>query len=267
MQLLSKTIVDQIKLRQITRIQELDHRPKLCVLVANQDSVIESYLRIKASYGREIGVEVLVDRIKYDQIEAKILEYNQSDYDGIVLQLPIDFDGEEDRTDYLLNLVEPTKDIDGLNDQGLFVPPTVMAISRLLDFSEIILGNQIQNVTVVGQGRLVGAPLVRYLESQGVGVTTVDDRDKLGQIIRQSQVIVSAVGNPELIESKWIQPGAIMIDAGTSDDQGAIYGDVDSEALDRDDIYITPPKGGVGPLTVAMLFDNLIKASEVGQSV
>ncbi|MBP6005649.1 bifunctional 5,10-methylenetetrahydrofolate dehydrogenase/5,10-methenyltetrahydrofolate cyclohydrolase [Candidatus Saccharibacteria bacterium] len=266
MLLLTKTIVEQIKQDQILQVQELARQPKLIVLVANQDPVIESYLKIKAGYGQEIGVDVKVERVSFDQLEQKIQYYNQIDCDGIVVQLPIDFVNNPDQTDYLLSLVSPAKDIDGLSGGSKFVPPTVRAINQLLEFSEIILGSRIHSVTIVGQGRLVGAPLARFLENKGVGLRIVSHHDNLDQVVKQSSVLVSAVGNPELIGSRLIQPGTIVIDAGTSDDQGAIYGDVDSDALDRDDIYITPPKGGVGPLTVAMLFDNLLKSVEAAES-
>ena len=111
----------------------------------------------------------------------------------------------------------------------------------------------------VGRGRLVGAPLERMWQKSGVDATVFEKGDDLSELINYD-VIVSATGVPGLITSQMIKPKAVVIDAGTASENGRIVGDTAEEVRQRNDITITPKKGGVGPLTVAALFDNVINA-------
>ena len=112
---------------------------------------------------------------------------------------------------------------------------------------------------MVGHGRLVGAPLADMWRGSGLKLVVFDMGDDLAELV-DFEVIVTATGSPGIISSDMVRPGAIVVDAGTASDKGKIVGDVASEVRDRQDVSITPEKGGVGPLTVAALFDNLINA-------
>ena len=112
---------------------------------------------------------------------------------------------------------------------------------------------------MVGHGRLVGAPLVDMWRRSGLEPVVFDMGDDLAELVN-FEVIVTATGSPGIISSDMVQPGAIVVDAGTASDKGKIVGDVAKEVRDRQDVSMTPEKGGVGPLTVAALFDNLINA-------
>jgi methylenetetrahydrofolate dehydrogenase (NADP+)/methenyltetrahydrofolate cyclohydrolase len=117
-------------------------------------------------------------------------------------------------------------------------------------------------ITIVGNGRLVGAPLARMWQQSGYTVIVIDDQvSDIASIVYKSDIIVTATGVPRLITSDMIQIGATVVDAGTASENGVIVGDVEPSVRERDDIKITPEKGGVGPLTIAALFDNVIQSA------
>jgi methylenetetrahydrofolate dehydrogenase (NADP+)/methenyltetrahydrofolate cyclohydrolase len=136
-----------------------------------------------------------------------------------------------------------------------------MAIDWLLAGYNINLVGK--KIAIVGKGRLVGAPLSRLWQEQGRDVTVFDQQsgDDFGPKLLQYDVIVTAVGKPRLIDADSVKIGAVVIDAATSSENGEIVGDVSEAVRARDDITITPEKGGVGPLTVTALFDNVIRAA------
>jgi methylenetetrahydrofolate dehydrogenase (NADP+)/methenyltetrahydrofolate cyclohydrolase len=141
-----------------------------------------------------------------------------------------------------------------------FVSATATAIDWLLAGYNVTVKDR--KIAIVGQGRLVGAPLAKLWLSAGLQVTTYDDTvGDLTSALRAADIIVTATGVPGLIKSTMIAPGKVVVDAGTASENGVIVGDVAAEVRERQDLTITPVKGGVGPLTVAALFDNVITAA------
>ena len=136
---------------------------------------------------------------------------------------------------------------------------TATAIDWLLAGYNVTLRGK--KIALVGNGRLVGAPLAALWRSQELDVTTYDDTTPSLDVLRSADVIVSAAGVPGLIQSSMIAPGAVVVDAGTASENGAIVGDVATDVRERGDVTITPVRGGVGPLTIAALFDNVITAA------
>jgi methylenetetrahydrofolate dehydrogenase (NADP+)/methenyltetrahydrofolate cyclohydrolase len=135
-----------------------------------------------------------------------------------------------------------------------------MAINWLLAGYAIDL--RAKKITIVGKGRLVGAPLARMWQDSGYNVTVLGkSAGDITEIIKSSDVIVTATGVPGLISATMIPVGAVVVDAGTASEDGVIVGDISADVRGRDDLTITPEKGGVGPLTVAALFDNVITAA------
>jgi len=141
-----------------------------------------------------------------------------------------------------------------------FIPATAMAFDWLLTGYNIDL--TYKKIAIVGEGRLVGAPLAKLWRNNGLDVKTYNDKTAdLKEKLRQADIIVSATGVPCLINSDMVSPRTVIVDAGTTSENGEIVGDVDDELRNRDDLTITPKKGGVGPLTVSALFDNVITAA------
>jgi len=247
-----------IKVRQVRQVQRLPLTPRLCIVQTKDDPVIDTYVRLKQQYGEDIGVQV--EHYMVDQSKALdvIDELNQdNDVHGIIVQLPLD---DAMQTEAVVNAVGSAKDVDALAEGTNFTSATATAISWLLAGYNIALKGQ--KIAVVGQGRLVGAPLSDLLESSGLDVTRCDiQTDNLSDIINSSDIVISGTGQPGLIENDWVSPETVVVDAGTSSDSGEVRGDLDSKLHERDDLKITPQKGGVGPLTVCALFENVIDAT------
>lgn len=255
-------LASYIKERQAKQVRNLRQSyrvfPKLAIIQTIDDPVIDTYVRAKKRYGDDILVEVELHLVSEDEAVQKIKQLNNDNAThGIIVQLPLN---DKSRTDELLDLVDPSKDVDALGKNAVYDPATPMAINWLLAGCAVELSHK--KITLVGQGRLVGAPLAKMWQNSGYDVTVVDSsvRD-LAKILKQSDVIVTATGVPGLISSDMIKDGAAVIDAATASEDGKIVGDLEPAVRERGDILVTPEKGGVGPLTVSALFDNVIRAA------
>ena len=242
--------------KQVRALRQAWHiNPRLAIVTDVENPVIETYMRLKQRYGADILIDVEIHRVPAGGALEVIQELNnRDDVQGIILQLPI---SNSDQTDELLESIREDKDVDGLRKKAIFQAATPTAISWLLAGYGVDLKNK--KVAIVGRGRLVGAPLEKMWLKSGVDVTVFEKGDDLSQLINYD-IIVSATGVPGLIKSQMIKPKAVVVDAGTASENGKIVGDVSEEVRQRNDVIITPKKGGVGPLTVSALFDNVITA-------
>ena len=203
--------------------------------------------------------------IDISQAEAldKIDQLNEDDsVHGIIVQLPIE---NPSQTSEILNSVMLVKDVDGLAEGSTFDPATPTAIMWLLAGYNIELTGK--KFAVIGRGQLVGAPMIHMLETSGYQVTSADENTPdISAITQEADIVITATGEAGLITSEMITAETVLIDAGVAVQKGTTVGDVASELYDREDMgAITPQKGGVGPLTVCALFENLLKAA--GKSV
>ncbi len=233
--------------------------PKLAIVVTDHNPVTEVYLRLKQRYGAEILVDVDVYRVKQTAARDLLSKLSiDESVQAIIVQLPL---ADPAETDEIVNLVPPEKDVDGLGANPAFDPATPLAILWLLSGYNINL--QAKDVVLVGYGKLVGAPLDRLLQRSGVTprIVDIDTPDVPGEILK-ADVIISATGVAGLIKPNMVKQGAIVVDAGVASEGGKTVGDVATAVYERDDLTITPAKGGVGPLTVCALFDNVIRAAQ-----
>ena len=242
--------------KQVRALRQAWHiNPRLAIVTDVENPVIETYMRLKQRYGADILIDVEIHRVPAGGALEVIQELNnRDDVQGIILQLPI---SNSDQTEELLESIREDKDVDGLRKRAIFQAATPTAISWLLAGYGVDLKNK--KVAIVGRGRLVGAPLEKMWLKSGVDVTVFEKGDDLSQLINYD-IIVSATGVPGLIKSQMIKTKAVVVDAGTASENGKIVGDVSEEVRQRNDVIITPKKGGVGPLTVSALFDNVITA-------
>jgi len=251
-----------IKERQAKQVRGLRqaHKifPRLAIIRTSDNPASAAYVKLKKAYGADILIDVDEYFVEQAEVPQLIKKLNaDATVHGIILQLPL---ADKTNTDELLNLVLPSKDVDGLGANATLEPATPMAILWLLAGYNIDLTGK--NITVVGQGRLVGKPLTKMLLAQGFKVNTIDiETTDPEPIIRSADVLITATGVPGLIKADNIKLGAVVVDAGIATDNGKLVGDVDPAARSRPDLTITPAKGGVGPLTVCALFDNLIRAA------
>ena len=242
--------------KQVRALRQAWHiNPRLAIVTDVENPVIETYMRLKQRYGADILIDVEIHRVSAGGALEVIQELNnRDDVQGIILQLPI---SNSDQTDELLESIREDKDVDGLRKKAIFQAATPTAISWLLAGYSVDLKGK--KVAIVGRGRLVGAPLEKMWLKSDVDVTVFEKGDDLSQLINYD-IIVSATGVPGLIKSQMVKAKAVVVDAGTASENGKIVGDVSEEARRRNDVIITPKKGGVGPLTVSALFDNVITA-------
>lgn len=242
--------------KQVRALRQAWHiNPRLAIVTDVENPVIETYMRLKQRYGADILIDVEIHRVPAGGALEVIQELNnRDDVQGIILQLPI---SNSDQTDELLESIREDKDVDGLRKKAIFQAATPTAISWLLAGYGIDLKGK--KVAIVGRGRLVGAPLEKMWLKSGVDVTVFEKGDDLSQLTNYD-IIVSATGVPGLIKSQMIKTKTVVVDAGTASENGKIVGDVSEEVRQRNDVIITPKKGGVGPLTVSALFDNVITA-------
>ena len=261
---------DFIKERQAKQVRALRQSwrvfPKLVIFYSSKNPVTETYMRLKENYGADILVEVERREVEISKLKEEIQKANiDEDIHGIIVQLPLENkNGEKlskNETEAILSEISKEKDVDGLNG-GDFIPATAQAINWLLAGYNISLENK--KIAVVGQGKLVGAPLSKMFEDSGVDVSKFDELNSsdMKEKLKDFDVVITAVGKPDLINSEMLKSKAVVVDAGTASEGGEIKGDVSDEVRElRKDLTITPIKGGVGPLTVASLIDNVIVAA------
>ena len=256
-----KELAGFIKERQAHQVAGSKVKPKLLILRDSDNPVITKYVNLKKQYGEDIGIEVIDLCAQDDALREEIIRANaDNSISGIIIQLPLT---DKSKTDELCNLISPAKDVDGLGQNAKFDSATATAINWLLAGYDIKLANV--KIALVGRGKLVGAPLYKMFTGSGYDVTLFHHNSDLTKL-NQYDIIITATGQPGLITSSMVKPGAILVDAGTASEDGVLKGDLADEVRSRTDLAaITPITGGVGPLTVTCLFDHVIQATSINQ--
>lgn len=271
-----KKIAEKILKDLSAQIQTLPFEPVLIDIFIGRDMVSELYVRIKQKRAEECGLAFELKNYSNNESQDKIYAdiegfCKRPEVCGVILQLPVpkNFDKEA-----LLKRISPEVDADCLTEENLrkfyagqpiLQPPTVKAILKIFEEYKVELAGK--KILIVGQGELVGRPLAHVLKSKGFDVTTADRSTKnLHDLFFHSDVVVSAVGQPKLINAKMLKKGAVVIDAGTADSAGGIVGDVDNQSLSEVVGLFAPVPGGVGPVTVAMLIENVFQVAKSRKS-
>ena len=246
-----RTAAGFIKTRHAQQVAGLSKPPKLAIIRSKDNEAGDRYLKMKRRYGEDIGAVVDLYVETSGTILGRIDELNRDhSVDGIIIQLPLT---DSDITAKATAAVDPRKDVDGLSPGTPFEAATPKATLWLLAAYNVDLHGRI---VVVGQGRLVGKPLADRLEAAGHNVVRCDIHtpDLRAETI-QADIIFTGTGQRHLIKSDMVKHGAVVVDTGAP--QPELHPDL----YHRDDLTITPNPGGVGPMTVATLFDNLIIAA------
>ncbi|MCH9032123.1 MAG: bifunctional methylenetetrahydrofolate dehydrogenase/methenyltetrahydrofolate cyclohydrolase FolD [candidate division Zixibacteria bacterium] len=256
--------------------------PGLAAVLVGEDPASNTYVRAKAKACAAIGVYSDVIRLAADisqvELERKVRELNiRDDIDGILVQSPLPAGLNE----FAINkLVDPAKDVDGFHPynvgmlsigEATFVPCTPVGIIKLLEHYSISTSGK--EAVVVGRSNIVGKPIAALLASKcetgNATVTICHSRTRnLSEVCRKADILIAAIGSPGLIGRDYIKPGAVIIDVGINrvDDPSRksgyrLIGDVKFDEACELASYITPVPGGVGPMTIAMLLSNTVKAS------
>jgi methylenetetrahydrofolate dehydrogenase (NADP+)/methenyltetrahydrofolate cyclohydrolase len=235
--------------------------PKLASILVGEDRASQLYINLKKKAAERIGAEVDIYLIKEkSKIEDLLLLMKTLNSDatvhGIMIQMPIP--GEIGiQKERIINSIDPEKDVDGLKDDSQFLHPTSKAVMEIIDEakSEESLKGKLQKVVVVGASGMVGRPLVRELKEQNYDVIACDTKTaELGGKTMEGDVVVSTTGIPGLITGDMVKPGVVVIDVGSP------RGDIDFAGVSKKASFLTPVPGGVGPVTITCLLENLISA-------
>ena len=261
-----------IKERQAHRLKALRSQkkfPKLVILRDSNNPVITKYVELKKQYGNDIGVEVVDAFYPAEEngaiaLENAIENFNADEtVSGMIVQLPL---VDKDATEKIVDKIAAKKDVDGLanydgrENERVFNSPTATARNWLLAGHDSELADK--KIAIVGRGKLVGAPLIRMWTNSGFSLEVFHRGSDFSKL-KDFDVIVTATGNPHLISNEMIKPGTIIVDAGTASEGGHLVGDISDEIRAREDLAaITPKIGGVGPLTVSVLFEDVLKACD-----
>jgi methylenetetrahydrofolate dehydrogenase (NADP+)/methenyltetrahydrofolate cyclohydrolase len=246
-------------------------RPGLATILVGDDPASAVYVGGKQRAIAEVGIEGFAYGLPadatQDEVEALIRELNADPrVSGILLQLPTpdQIDGS-----HLTTLIDPAKDVDGLTpvSAGLLAkglpglrPCTPAGVIELLLRHDVVL--QGAEAVVVGRSDLVGKPVAALLLARHATVTICHSRTReLDQVCRRADVLVAAVGRPQMVKGSWIKPGATVIDVGINRTDAGLVGDVEFESASEVAGLITPVPGGVGPMTIAMLLRNTLEAA------
>lgn len=255
------------------RIARLSRPPGLVVVLVGDDPASAVYVRNKARAAEKLGMHHREVVLPGDTPEADVVrvvrELNTDPLvDGILIQLPLPRHIDKDR---VLDLIDPAKDVDGFHpyNVGLLsqrraavVACTPAGVMELLARTGIALAGK--DAIVVGRSNIVGKPMVQLLEQVDCTVTLAHSRTRdLPGHVRRADVVVAAVGVPDMVKGEWIRDGAIVIDVGINRrPDGKLTGDVEYAAAAERASWITPVPGGVGPMTIAMLMSNTVRSAE-----
>lgn len=253
-------------------IYSLPFTPLFCDILVGGDPVSASYVRIKAKSATEVGIKFrdaeFPNSVTTEELIEEIENLNRVPaMCGIIIQLPLPLHLDKQR---VLDAIDSRLDVDCLgslnsenfyNNEGEIGYPTALACLKILDTLNLDL--PIKKILILGQGRLVGLPVTHLLKNRGLEVDIVNTKtENPEELIKNADVIISAIGKAKYIKGSMIKEGAVVIDAGTSEDNGVISGDVDLESVTGKASYVSPTPGGVGPVTVAMLLTNVLNVAK-----
>lgn len=261
---IAESILSEVK----NEAAKLKFKPVFCDILVGENPVSAQYVKMKGMTAQKAGIEFLEkkypDTISTEDLIKEInFINNQKNISGLIVQLPLP--GHLDKN-AILNAINPRIDVDcigQINSEKFFSGkselqyPTALAIMAILKTLPINLNEK--SFLVIGQGQLVGKPISNLIQKNGwkMDVALRDSPNKK-ELLKNADVVISATGNPKSIISSMIKEGAVIIDAGTSETEGGVAGDVDFESVSKAASYLSPVPGGVGPVTVAMLLSNVV---------
>jgi len=256
--------------------------PGLATVLVGENPASEVYVRMKQKACAQAGIESFGHRLpataSQDEVEKLVTELNANPLvNGILVQLPLPSGLDEER---VLNAISLEKDVDGFHPvnigrlaqkgrESLFVPCTPAGCIYLLDKTDIQIDGA--NAVVLGRSNIVGMPVALLLVGRNATTTICHSRTRdLPGVVRQADILIAAVGRPEMVKGDWVKPGAVVIDVGVNRVEDAsiekgyrLVGDVDFNEVKEVASHITPVPGGVGPMTIAMLLNNTVRAAKI----
>lgn len=269
-----KELAKSIRLELKKEVEKLNQKgifPKLAVIMVGDDKASKVYVRNKSKACEEIGIayeEILLDETTTMEKLLEIIEKlnNREDIHGILLQSPIPKHLDIYKA---FNKISPEKDVDGFNPINVgklvigedpFVSCTPYGVIKMLERYNIEIEGK--NAVIIGRSNIVGKPLIQCLLKKNATVTVCHSKTKnIENITKNADILIAALGKAKFVTKDMVKEGAVVIDVGINRNElGKLEGDVDFESVAKIASYITPVPGGVGPMTIAMLMNNVVKA-------
>lgn len=271
-----KELAKNIRLKlkdEVTELKNADIKPKLAVIMVGDDKASKVYVRNKNKACEEVGIEyeehILPASTKMEELLELIEKLNNDEaIHGILVQSPLP---EGLDANVAFRTISPKKDVDGFNpinvgklslNQDCFVSCTPFGIIKMLEAYNIPIEGA--HAVIIGRSNIVGKPLAKCLLNKNATVTVCHSKtENLKEITKQAEILIAAIGKPKFVTDDMVKEGATVIDVGINRmDDGKLLGDTDFENIKDKVSYITPVPGGVGPMTIAMLMHNVVKAAK-----
>lgn len=271
-------LVSDLVLKEVARdvksLKKSSVKPKLVIILVGENPASVSYIRQKTIAAEKVGIEGEVMNLPTSTTTARLISHieklnGDKSIHGILVQLPLP---PQIATELIIRAIDPRKDVDGFHAYNIgkmflskefenLSPCTPRGIIYLLEKNKIPLAGK--HVVIVGRSNIVGKPLAVMLINRDATVTVCHSKTKdPASFTRQADILVAAVGKPKFITPAMVKSGAVVIDVGTTKVENKITGDVDFEAVAKKASWITPVPGGVGPMTVACLMENVVRAAK-----
>lgn len=257
-----KKIADEIHASVKETVSSLDKAPSLTVIACNPNFETQKYLALKKSKAEALGIRITVVVLPEEsetQVVIDAVYKAASESDGIIVQLPLP---KHIDTSTVLESVPDSHDVDAFNYQkgtALVLPPVVGAIDEISKNSKLTWAGK--KVVIFGAGRLVGAPVEYYARTKDSDVTVLTEASgDTSEVVMAADIVVLGVGQANLLNPDMVKDGVVVFDAGASEDGGLLVGDANPEVAQKASLF-TPVPGGIGPITIAILFRNLLELS------
>ena len=258
---------------EVTELKSNGIIPKLAVIMVGDDKASKVYVKNKSKACEEIGIEYEEFLLGADITMEELLELveklnNRDDIHGILLQSPIPKNLDINKA---FNKISYKKDVDGFNPvnvgklsigEDCFISCTPFGVVKMLE--EYNINVQGKNVVIIGRSNIVGKPLIQCMLKKNGTVTVCHSKtENIKEITKNADILIAALGKPKFVTQDMVKDGAVIIDVGINrNEDGKLVGDVDFENVEKKASYITPVPGGVGPMTIAMLMTNVVKAAK-----
>lgn len=271
-----KELAQKIRNELKIEVEELKRNgviPKLAVIMVGDDKASKVYVRNKSKACEEIGIEfeefLMNENTSMEELLAVIEKLNsRNDVHGILLQSPIPKHLDINKA---FNAIDYKKDVDGFNPinvgklsigEDCFISCTPLGVVKMLEEYDIPV--QGKNVVILGRSNIVGKPLIQCMLRKNGTVTVCHSKtENIKEITKNADILIVAIGKAKFVTAEMVKEGAVVIDVGINrNEDGKLVGDIDYEAIEKKASYITPVPGGVGPMTIAMLMNNVVKAAK-----
>ena len=270
---LAKKVRKELK-KEVEVLKAKGINPKLAVIMVGNDPGSTVYVRNKSKACEKVGIEfeefLFEETIEEKELLDLIDKLNEDDsIHGILLQCPVPKHIDVNKA---FRRISPNKDVDGFNPinvgnltigEDAFISCTPYGVVKM--FEEYNIETEGKRAVILGRSNIVGKPMIQCMLNKNSTVTVCHSRTQnIGEVIKEADIVIAAIGKPNFVKADMVKDGAVVIDVGINRlDDGTITGDVDYEKVAEKASYITPVPGGVGPMTIAMLLNNVVKAAKI----